>query len=207
MTWSQAAILARIKKQLQERIQMKYGWRKKVKSTLLKIYRTFFYQLFARSKWSTRAKIENLDLGIDQFGRSVAEGMLTYVELLKSRGFQVHTVVVLGSRAKGRWTPDSDVDVTVIAGNILGKEGFLGIRNWYLLSDKPLFMGIESCCCSKEKFLRLLNDFDLMSLDSMYYGKVICDDGSWIELKKKFEEMEREYNLKKLSLKEMLYLA
>jgi hypothetical protein len=206
MVLSQTAILEKIEKQLQERIQMKYGWRKKVKSTLLKMHKTFCHQIFARSNWNTRAKIKNLDLGVDQFGRSVVEGMLAYVELLRRRGFQVHTVVVLGSRAKGRWKPDSDVDVTAIISNVLKEEGFLGIKRWLLLSDRPIFMGIEtSGCCSKKEFLCLLENFNLMALDAMYYGKVIYDDGFWIEVKERFQKMEKKYELQKIPLKKMLF--
>jgi predicted nucleotidyltransferase len=207
MVWSQDAILARVENQFQERVQMKYSWRKKVKGTFLRIYRTLCYKVFGQQVDYGESRRGSIDLGVDRFGRNVAEGMQAYVGLLKNRGIHIHSVVVLGSRAKGRWTPDSDVDVTVIASNVLDKDGFLGIRRWFLLSDKPLFMGIESYCCSKEEFLRLLSNFDLMSLDAIYYGKVIYDDGSWVELKKMFEEMERKYDLKKLPLKEMLYLA
>ena len=205
MEWSQVAILERIEKQLQDRIQMKYQWKKNVKTTFLKGYKTICYLIYGRPNWNRRREKQNPDLGVDQFGRGVTEGILTYVELLTKRGFQVHTVVVLGSRVKGRWKPESDVDVTIIVSNVPREKGFLGLKRWLLLSDRHICMGIEpSGCCSKREFLHLLENFDLMAMDALYYGKVIYDDGFWVKVEKKFREMESKYELQKLPIKKML---
>lgn len=208
MGWSQVAILKRIEKQLQDRIQMKHQWKKNVKTTFLKAYKTICYLIYGRRNWNRIRKKQNPDLGVDQFGRDVTEGMLTYVELLKKRGFQVHTVVVLGSRVKGRWKPESDVDVTLIVSNVPNEKGFLGLKRWLLLSDRNICMGIEpSGCCSRREFLHLLENFDLMALDALYYGKVIYDDGFWVKVKEKFREIENKYELQKLSIKKMLFFV
>lgn len=208
MEWSKTDILARIEKQLQNRIPMKYGWRKKVKSTFWKAYTAVCYEVYGRPNWNRGTKKQNPDLGVDQFGRDVAEGMRTYVKLLKKRGFQIHTVAVLGSRVKGRWKPESDVDVTIIVSNVPKEKGFLGLKRWLLLSDRHICMGIEpSGCCSRREFFHLLENFDLMAVDALYYGKVIYDDGFWVEVKRRFREMESKYELQKLSIKEMLFFV
>jgi len=207
MEWSQTVILERIEKQLRNRIQMKYRWKKKVKSAFLKVYTTICYEIYGRPNWDTETKKPNIYLGVDQFGRDVAKGMLRYINLLRKRGFQVHTMIVLGSRVKGRWKPESDVDVTVVLNTVPKEKGFLGLRRWLLLSDRHVCMGIEpSGCYSKREFLHLLENFDLMALDAVYYGKVVDDDGFWVEVKRRFRKMERKYELQKIPLKEMLFV-
>lgn len=207
MESSQTAILERIEKQLRNRIPMKYGWKKKVKSVFWRVHTTICYEIYGRPNWNAGTKTQNPDLGVDQFGRDVAEGMLRYIKLLKKRGFQVHTVVVLGSRVKGRWKPESDVDVTVILNTVPKENGLLGLKRWLLLSDRHVCMGIEpSGCYTKREFLHLLGNFNLMALDAVYYGRVVYDDGFWVEVKRRFKEMKRKYKLQKIPLKEMLFI-
>jgi predicted nucleotidyltransferase len=103
-------------------------------------------------------------------------------KLLKNRKLHIHTVVVLGSRVKRSWKPQSDVDVTIIAEglpreatNILTRRlGILTRR--IVLSDRPLYLGIEpSGCCSRQEFLDRLEQFDVTVLDAVFYGRLLFD--------------------------------
>jgi predicted nucleotidyltransferase len=144
------------------------------------------------------------DLGVDQFGRKVNKFIVHYVELLKRRGLNVSTVVALGSRAKGRGKPDSDVDLLVISTD-LEKKGLLSsVKRHFLLSDMPICIGIEPSGCTKSEFLRRLANFDITALDAMYYGKIVYDDGFWSEVEKAFAKMKKECDFDQLHLMEGL---
>lgn len=187
---------------------MKRSWRKKCKTAVKRLYRRVCYFLFGIHAENIRKGSPTSALGTDEFGRDVESGLLKYVNLLKKRGILVHTVLVLGSRAKGHWKPESDVDVTVIATNLPCERNLLRLRRWFVLSDRPIYMGIEpSGCCTKEEFLLKLKNFDLQALDAMYYGKIIYDDGFWSEAKRIFEKIEEKYNLQETNLNKMLLLA
>jgi predicted nucleotidyltransferase len=149
--------------------------------------------------------------GADELGRDVEDGLNRYIELLRKRKVQIHTVIVLGSRVKREWRPQSDIDVTVIASD-LPTEGTAALtrrigslRRRILLSDKPLFIGIEpSGCCSRKEFLERLRRFDVSALDAVFYGRIIFDDGFWKKALEKYEEMDKEYALSELPLKILL---
>lgn len=208
--WTQEKILKKVEKQIAKWIPEKYGWTRNPHRTYMRFYKILGHMLIGRKKWDSRNN--NLALGTDEFGRDVSEGMQRYVDLLRSRGLKLNTVLVLGSRAKGRSKPSSDIDVTVIAENIpvvkkypIPLNRIVGLKRWFLLSDIPLFMDLEvSQCYTKEEFMKTLKAFDMKALDAVYYGSVQYDDGSWEEVKAVFAELERKYKLDETDLKRNL---
>lgn len=211
MDKTQKGILWRIEKQIKRKMAMKEGYRKKIKVILEKMPRRVLYKIFSSPHIQIEQYRGNSMFGYDELGRDVEDGLRQYIKLLKSRKLQIYTVIVLGSRAKGSWTPQSDVDVTVIGSN-LPKEGknllterLFDLRSKLILSDRPLYLGIEpSGCCSKSEFLERLEQFDIQVLDAIFYGRVIYDDGFWTTVKMKYEEMEKKYRLEQIPLKNML---
>jgi len=210
----QFPIMQKVEKQVQRKLAMKKSYKKKIKVAIKRALRRIFYRTLNDPKIKVKNYRENSNFGYDEFGRDVEDGLLQYIKLLKSRKLQIHTVIVLGSRAKGSWTPQSDVDVTVIASNLprerrnpLTKRLF-GLRRKLILSDRPLYLGIEpSGCCSKTEFLERLERFDIQVLDAIFYGKVIYNDGFWRTVKMKYKEIEKKYGLEQIPLKEMLVAA
>ena len=201
----------RVERQIERKMAMKKGYRKKFKVILERMLRKVLFKMFSYSDIEIEQYRGNSRFGCDELGRDVEDGMRQYVELLKGRKLQFHTVLVLGSRVKGVWTPQSDVDVTIIASN-LPKEGrnflterLFGLRRRIILSDRRLYLGIEpSHCCSKAEFLERLEKFDIQALDAVLYGRVVYDDGFWRTVKMKYREMEKKYGLKQIPLKKML---
>ncbi len=204
-------IMHNVDAQVRKKLAMKSGKRKKLKAFIERLVNRVHRGFLCRTRIHVRQYDGTSCLGYDQFGRDVAHGVSKYIELLKSRGLHLDTVIVLGSRAKGFWKPSSDVDVTIIGSNIpRQREGFLankilGLKSSRLLSDRPLCLGIEpSGCCSKQEFLRRMEKFDIQALDAIYYGIVFYDDGFWLETKRKFHEIEKMYGLNEAEIKEKL---
>jgi hypothetical protein len=208
---NQKQILRLVEKQVNRKMAMKKGFRKKAKVPLEKGLRALFRRILASSNSRIKSYTGNSAFGRDELGRDVEDGLRSYIQLLKQRRIQLHTVIVLGSRAKGTWKPQSDIDVTIIADN-LPNEGkniltkrILGMHKSFILSDRPLYMGIEpSGCCSGEEFLKRLKQFDIQTLDAIFYGKVIYDDGFWATVAKEFEDVVKRYKLEQLPLKNLL---
>lgn len=197
--------------QVRRKLEMKRGRRKKIKALYERLTRRIYYRISCRSKTRVKPYDGSSRLGSDEFGRDIESGLLEYIELLKERGIQINTAIVLGSRAKGFWKPSSDVDVTIIGSNLPKRrdsflvDRLLGLGSSDLLSDKPLCLGIEpSGCCSKEEFLRRMERFDIQTLDALYYGMVLYDDGFWRQAKEKFQKLTQQYKLDEAEVKRKL---
>ena len=195
----------RIRKALKERLVLKRKWQISKKLSPLTIYRRIYkriaYRLFGIQKFNVKKVKLGFDLGVDEFGRDVLEGVLFYTKLLIARGLHVNTVVVLGSRAKGRWKPESAVDVVVIADNLLK-----GSERKSILREGLIFMDIQADGFTPEEFLRQLQNCNMQVFDAIYYGKVVYDRGFWSEANRKFKEMEEKYELEKMDLKKYLFI-
>jgi predicted nucleotidyltransferase len=215
--WDQTLILKSIKEEIEKRISLKYNWKRTVSSALTRLEKSIFCLVFRPERFFKKTcvtKVEELDLGVDKLGRNITFCLKQYVTLLRSRGLKIHTLIVLGSRAKGRGKPDSDVDVMIIASNLPGvktpefinfPQKIMNIKQRLLLSDFPLCIGVQpSACCSREEFLNWLKDFKAVALDAIYYGKVIYDDGFWEKALQLFKKLEKEYRLNGTKIKEML---
>jgi len=212
------SIMDHVQKQVRKRVSQKYNWKRIVSSLLNRLEKRLLQFISGDRSFMLNSAVhsKNLDLGVDEFGRDVALYLKEYVNLLLSRGLNLHTVIVLGSRAKGRWVPESDIDVMVIASNLPGIktpnftnviQKILNLRQKFLLLDYPLCLGVQpSACCSKEDFLRWLLEFNVTALDAVYYGKVVYDDGFWEDVKKIFNEMNNKYRLDETLVKKMLWI-
>jgi predicted nucleotidyltransferase len=207
----QQKILLQIEERVRNKVAMKKGYRKKIKENFERLLRKILSTIFSSSIKVKRFN-GNSSFGCDEYGRDIEDGLQKYINILKKRGIVLHTVILLGSRAKGLWTSRSDVDVTIIASN-LPKEGknflsrrLLNLKRSLILSDRPLYLGIEpSGCCSKEEFLERLRSFDIQALDAIFYGRIIYDDGFWNIAKAQYTEIESKYGLNPLYLKKLLF--
>lgn len=214
MGQTKSSIMDEIREQVRHRLCVKYSWKRTPHSSIEKLQKRFGKMLFPKPHVKRYLNHQDVDLGIDDFGREVTSGVLEYVHLLLNRDVQLHTLIVLGSRAKGRAKPGSDIDVTVIASNLPGKSSpefanipkkILNIQRWLVLNDAPIFMGIQpSLCCSREEFLQWLGEFRLVTLDAIFYGKVMYDNGFWRYVLTKFREIEGKYGLSEKDLKTLL---
>jgi predicted nucleotidyltransferase len=210
MNKTREEIEAFVRKQVAKKMAVKKGYRKKVKVILDRGLR-----MISRAVLSNDVKIKpcplDSSMGCDELGRDVEDGIRKYIEILKSRGIDIETVIALGSRVKGSWKPESDVDVTIIANN-LPNEGKNAISRRIhdlkikvSLSDRPICMGIEpSGCCSPRQFLEKLEHFDIQELDAVLYGKVIYDTGFWRTALDRYKAIEKKYHLSATILKTML---
>jgi predicted nucleotidyltransferase len=211
MALKQQVVLKKVQKQLAEWIPEKYGWKRIPHRIIMRSYKRLASTTIGRKRWESN-ELDN-SLGIDEFGRSVFEGMQIYVSMLQKRGLKLQTVLVLGSRAKGKWKPSSDIDAIVIADSLAKKEDYpwpldklMDLRELFKLSDIPLCMGLEASLLSGDRFLKMLKEFDIHALDAMYYGKIIYDNGYWQKATGIFRNLEQEYCLDKINLKRMLFV-
>lgn len=213
----QESVIKSIKKQIKHRMAKKYNWKRIVYKRLEHIYKKISRLIFWGIKEHSYSNpmIRNFtEFGLDDMGKDVAIGLKLYVDLLLKRGVKLHTVIVLGSRAKKKAKPDSDIDVMIIASNLPGKsfpeptifpQKILNLKRWFLLNDSPLFMGIQpSACCSREEFLSWLKSFRITALDAIYYGRVVYDDGFWNKVLNEFEKIEKKYRLKETNIRKLL---
>jgi hypothetical protein len=205
------AILNKVESDVAKKLIEKKSWRKKVKDDLGILRRKLLRLIFADTRWEVKQFDQASPFGYDRLGRDVSDGIQKYVRFLFDRNLRVNSLVVMGSRVKGSWTASSDIDVLIVAdglppegANLITRRLF-GLRRSLLLSDRPLFLGIEpSGCCSRSEFLTRLRSFDLQTLDAVLYGQVVYDDGFWQVVTEQYQKMECEYSLDSSFLKELL---
>ena len=213
----QNLIIQYIKEQVKHRIVKKYNWKRVVYKNLEHIYKKISRFIFWRMKepsYDNPISYQQMEFGSDDLGRDITLGLKLYVDLLLKRNVKLHTVIVLGSRVKNRARPDSDTDVMIIASDLPGRsfpepttfpQKILNLKRWLLLSDAPLFMGIQpSACCSREEFLSWLRSLRITALDAIYYGRIIYDDGFWSKALHEFKKIEKKYRLSETNISELL---
>ncbi len=208
---SKASMFREIDEQVQKKLAMKRGIKKRIKAFLERFGRWTCYRIPSSSRVHVKHYNGSSSLGADEFGRDIADGVSKYLELLRRRGLKINTFIVLGSRAKGSWKPTSDVDVTIIGDNLPAGEKnstikrLLSIEGSWLRCPRSLCLGIEpSGCCSKQEFLRRIEQFDIQALDALCYGVVVYDDGFWHEAKRKLRQLETDYGFAEAELKKKL---
>ena len=127
----------------------------------------------------------------------------SYIALLRQRGIGLLALVLLGSWAKNRGNEKSDIDTIVVADRLpKGPLGWMA-RN-RLLSDFPLFLGIESYGYTRQEFLDCIRRLDLRVLDSLCCGKVFFDDGFWNDAVASFRLAKDSFRLDETELSRLL---
>lgn len=207
-----------MKKQVRRRIAQKYDWKRNPYRVLQRLQKKLLRLPSSRARSDTRRNSlsQHSYLGIDDTGRDVASELMVYAEYLQNRKVKLHTLLVLGSRAKGRAKPESDVDVLIIASRLPGKSSaeltnfaqkIMDIKRSFLLTDTRISIGIQpSGCCSKEEFLQWLHEFKILAWDAICYGKEVYDDGFWQYALKASKEIEEKYGLEERELKHILWV-
>jgi hypothetical protein len=197
-----------IEEQLRNRLQARARWKKWKKSPVAML-RRFLNEVLGQLMGTTRAmdpeSIQMADDG-DSSGGDLGCSLQSYIKLLRSRGLELHSVVVLGSRAKNRWNSKSDIDTLVIASGLpIGITRRMSVyTRSHVLSDMPLFLGVQAYGCTRDEFLERLSNLDLPCLDAICWGKIVFDDGFWLEANNRFKVIEEEYGIQRTLLKRKL---
>jgi len=200
---SREYIILSINKQLESRLKLKRKWNAQklgVLSLCRRLHKWLGYIIFGLRAMNKCDPQINLDLGVDEFGRDIGSGLKLYLDLLAKRGVQVHSLIVLGSRAKKRERPWSDTDVLLITESVQELRS-----NQKLVSDTPLFLGIEAECYSRQEIVYMMGGFNLTFLDAVYWGVVVYDDGFWFEILRQFQKIESKYRLPHSAIKRKLF--
>jgi predicted nucleotidyltransferase len=197
--------LEHIRDQVARKLREKKTWKKPARDVVRRVLRNLSYRMSKANypRQLRRSWCSDLDLGKDNFGRDVAENVGVYANLLRCRGVRLRAVLVLGSRAKGRWKPDSDVDLVVIADDLPRKH----YERWFVVRDAPINMGADICACTSDEFLQYLEEFRIIALDAVLYGKIVYDDGLWSGILAHFAELEGKYRLKRYEVAETLRIV
>jgi len=202
--------MLRVEAQVKRHVAMKGGLRKWLKDFLTSTTREIMYRVDGSSDKAPTYQM-NSRFGCDRHGRAVESGLNEYVRLLRAKDSKLHTVLVLGSRVKGKWSPGSDVEVTIISDSLSSKnldpisQRLYDLKVHSRYSDRPLNMGIvASCYYSRSEFLRSVEQLDFQALDALFYGDVIYDDGFWPTALGRYKELERRYGLDRDRLKKIV---
>ena len=137
---------------------------------------------------------ERVSFGINEEGASIDGFVRRYVEILRDR-FHVRSVIVMGSRATGRWKPWSDTDVLVVADDLPKKS-----LRWSALKDldDELVGGlIEPRGYTSKELIDAIERFDLTVMDAIEDGIPVYDDGFWRKARERFEAVRRAFKLRR----------
>jgi hypothetical protein len=140
---------------------------------------------------------EKFNFGIDEEGKDITQDVYRFVDEVLRSGLGVRSVVVTGSRAGGDYRPWSDLDLVLVAEGLPPghRQRSLLLRSLYL---GPSCGGMDVRPYTPDEFLESIWDIDVAAWDSLYYGKVLYDDGFWRLAKREFKRLRAEWRLRKL---------
>ena len=116
------------------------------------------------------------------------EAVNRYVQELR-RKLDLKLVILFGSLAKGSWTESSDIDLLIVADDLLDDPGENFIR-----LKRP---GIEPHGFSVKRFLRELEKPNLIILDALEYGRRLVADEEFVKIvEDRFEKVKRRFGLR-----------
>jgi len=105
------------------------------------------------------------------------------------RDYGVRLIVLFGSRARGDYTEDSDVDVLVVADG-LPKDP----REAYAVVARLAGPRVAPTCFNTESFVRKLEGESTMIMEVLEDGKVVyADEGFLEEVMAKYRETRRRW--------------
>jgi predicted nucleotidyltransferase len=113
----------------------------------------------------------------------LSEGLRELAE--KLRGYGVRLIILFGSRARGDYTEDSDVDVLVVADQLPRDP-----REAYAVVAKLAGPKVTPTCLNTESFMKRLEDESTMIMEVLEDGKVVyADEGFLEEVRAKYREV------------------
>jgi predicted nucleotidyltransferase len=104
------------------------------------------------------------------------------------RKFKPICFILYGSRAKGTFTPSSDVDIIAVSDNF--ENDFLS-RIKDLIDINSSSLPIEPLGYTKAEFETMLRSLKITALDAIHEGKPLFGEDYFNNLKKKLHEMEK----------------
>jgi predicted nucleotidyltransferase len=102
--------------------------------------------------------------------------------------FKPICIILYGSRAKGTFTPSSDIDIIVLSDNF--ENDFLS-RIKDLIDINSSALPIEPLGYTKVEFETMLRSFKITALDAIHEGKPFFGEDYFNNLKKKLHELEK----------------
>jgi predicted nucleotidyltransferase len=102
--------------------------------------------------------------------------------------FKPICIILYGSRAKGTFTPSSDIDIIVLSDNF--ETDFLS-RIKDLIDINSSTLPIEPLGYTKAEFETMLRSFKITALDAVREGKPLFGEDYFNNLNNKLHEMEK----------------
>jgi predicted nucleotidyltransferase len=195
-------VLSNIETQLNNRINKKRMWNAQKNSPFAiarRIRKLLAYMISRHRNTHKSILLKRGRFGYDEFGRDIEAGLLVYLKMLFDRSLKIHSLLLLGSRAKERYSTRSDIDVLLITDNKFELR-----KDKKKISDAPLFMGIEAEHYTKKEIESMMKKLDLTFLDAVYWGIVIFDDGYWKKILENYSELEERLRLPRKLIKKKL---
>ena len=117
----------------------------------------------------------------------MSEGLRELAE--KLRGYGVRLIILFGSRARGDYTEDSDVDVLVVADQLPRDP-----REAYTVVAKLAGPKVVPTCFNTESFMKRLEGESTMIMEVLEDGKVVyADEGFLEEVRAKYREVRERW--------------
>ena len=129
-------------------------------------------------------------------GEEVINELRRYIQCLVEHGRRINSVVLFGSRARGDWLIDSDVDLLIIIPR--SERGFLErVRDFTICWNSEI--ALEVFPYTIDEVRRLMNRGSIALYDALDYGIVIYDDGTFGKLREVFRKAVNEGVIKRVN--------
>lgn len=125
-------------------------------------------------------------MGEEEAGR-VRRALSEFTSRLLGKGLRVNSVILIGSRARGDWLKESDVDILVISDDFTGLKFYE--REELISKEWDYLLPLEPWCYTRSEMEEAITSRPRIDvIDALEYGVVVYDDGFWDEVRKKYRE-------------------
>jgi predicted nucleotidyltransferase len=129
-------------------------------------------------------KILRIDIGQIWNGRQAIEYLADYIEQL-SKLTNIRATIVIGSRAKGNWKLNSDIDAIIVVDKAIS------------YTELPSLGLVDPRIYTVEELFEAINSAEYELIEAFEEGKIIYDDGIWKEMQKTYEEVKERLKIRR----------
>lgn len=126
--------------------------------------------------------------------RQVSDALNDLLETLRRR-LRVNSLIVFGSRARGDYLLESDVDVAVVSADFAGRSVFERLEP--IMESWQGHVAVEAVAFTPEE---LASCESPVCWDVLEEGIPIYDDGTFARAKDRFQEHKKRHKLRKVEL-------
>ncbi|MFQ6075890.1 MAG: nucleotidyltransferase domain-containing protein [Candidatus Bathyarchaeia archaeon] len=128
----------------------------------------------------------------------LSEELVKEILTVALKALEPECIIVHGSYSRGMYIEGvSDVDLLIVSNGFsnMNIQERLGVLAWVF---KGIRVTVEAVGLTPDEVMERMDDMDLYTLDAVFYGVPIYDDGFWRRAEERLERLRDEVGLERI---------